>query len=92
MLEIFSLNHTQAYLHYAASALIPFLLSLLCGLFRMASPQQASPTTPQCHLLPVGSIGKREVSKGKSPIFLGCSLPSLPGFYQMCTREVTKEQ
>lgn len=67
MLEIFSLNHTQAYLHYAASAVIPFLLSLLCGLFRMGSPQQASSTTPQCHLLPVGKCRKTRSIQREEP-------------------------
>lgn len=69
MLEIFSLNHIQAYLHYAASALIPCLRSLLYGLFRMASPQQASSTTLQGHLLPVGKCRKMRSVQREEPHF-----------------------
>lgn len=86
------LTHTtQAHLHCAASVLIPLLSSLpqtvqggghTAGLFQQ----------PQGQLVSVGKCRETRSTQRKSPIFLGCSLPLFPGFHQMPTHEVTREQ
>lgn len=69
---------SKAQLHCAASVLL--LLSLPSDCSGWASTQQASSRNPQCHLESVGKCRTTRRPKGKSLIFLGCSLPSLPGF------------